>query len=148
VRLEAFPRAAGAAGPNDGSIVLRLTYGAFRAILPGDLEAGGEAALLAASGPDAWRADVLKVAHHGSRGASGPAWLAAVRPRLAVVSAGAGNVHGHPHPATLGRLAAAGAVVARTDRDGAITIRTDGRSYAFEAEASGRRGAYRVGGPR
>jgi competence protein ComEC len=73
---------------------------------------------------------VLKVAHHGGATSSTPAFLAAVRPALAVVSVGARNAYGHPDPGTLARLAAAGARVYRTDRDGAILIETDGRSLS------------------
>ena len=76
--------------------------------------------------------------HHGSRTSSRPRLVAAVRPRLALVSAGAHNPFGHPHPETLARYAAAGALVLRTDRDGTLRVATDGERVwartAAEAE--------------
>ena len=84
------------------------------------------------------RSDVLKVAHHGSRTSSSAAFLAAARPRLALVSAGAYNRFGHPAPQVLARLDAVGARVVRTDLHGALTLKTDGRkitwSTTLEAE--------------
>ena len=81
---------------------------------------------------------MLKVGHHGSRTSSTPAFLAAVAPREAVISAGRRNRFGHPHPRTLGALAASGARVWRTDRDGAVTVTTDGQSLEVSALARGR----------
>ncbi|MGH7294133.1 MAG: ComEC/Rec2 family competence protein, partial [Polyangiaceae bacterium] len=69
----------------------------------------------------------------GSRTSTTPAFLAAVQPREAVVSAGCRNRFGHPHPLTLATLAAAGVRVWRTDRDGAVTAVTDGRSLELHA---------------
>jgi hypothetical protein len=66
--------------------------------------------------------DLLKVAHHGSRTATTDAFVSAIRPRVAIASAGAGNPYGHPARATLDRLAAAGARVYRTDRDGSVMV--------------------------
>ena len=108
--------------PNEASAVLLLAAGACRLLLTGDLGAPGEAALVAALG-DSLRAELLHAGHHGSRHSSSAAFLARVRPRIAVVSAGAGNRYGHPHPDALRRLAAAGATVHRTDRMGSITAR-------------------------
>jgi competence protein ComEC len=72
------------------------------------------------------RADVLKVGHHGSRTSSSPAFLRAVAPSEAVISVGARNRFGHPHEDTMRALDAAAIRVWRTDRDGSITVRTDG----------------------
>ncbi len=109
---------------NANSVVARLTFGSVSILFAGDAEAPTEAWLLG-SGEDL-RADVLKVAHHGSRYASGARFLRAVRPRVAVVSAGAGNEYGHPAPITLARLARLGVSVYRTDLDGDVTVETDG----------------------
>ncbi len=98
----------------------------------GDAERPTESRLLA-RGRAALRAAVLKVAHHGSRSATGRELLAAVGPSVAIVSAGAGNGYGHPHPATLRRLERAGARVYRTDRDGTVLVRSDGEQIAVEA---------------
>ncbi len=106
---------------NEDSLVVDVAYGEVHLLLTGDV--GGEAERALRPGP----AQVLKVAHHGSRGSSTPAFLAAVRPRLALVSAGARNPFGNPHPEVLERCLRAGALVLRTDRDGTIEVATDGR---------------------
>jgi len=114
-------------GPNDNSFVLRITYGARSILLVGDAEHEEEETLLAKA-RDRLRADVLKVGHHGSRTSSTPAFLEAVAPREAVISAGCRNRFGHPHAVTLEALAHAGARVWRTDQGGAVTVTTDGAS--------------------
>jgi competence protein ComEC len=118
--------------PNDNSIVLRISYGARAMLLVGDAEREEEGTLLETAAAYL-RADVLKVGHHGSRTSTGPAFLAAVAPREAVVSAGRRNRFGHPSPQTLTALYAAGSRVWRTDRDGAVEVTTDGRSLDVRA---------------
>lgn len=113
---------------NEDSLVLLVEFGAFRAALVGDAGFHAEQAL----GDRLGDVDLLKVGHHGSRTASGAAWLARLRPEAAVVSLGRGNRYGHPSPEALDRLAAARARVWRTDRDGTVTIRTDGRDWHLE----------------
>jgi competence protein ComEC len=78
-------------------------------------------------------ATVLKASGNGSRRGSRAEFLAAVEPRLAVIPVSARNPFGHPAPAVLARLGAAGAMVYRTDRDGAVDIRTDGRRVSVRA---------------
>lgn len=122
-------------GPNDNSIVVELTIGRRRLLLTGDAEAHAEAELLGAVRP----VDVLKVGHHGSRTSSGAAFLAAVRPVVAVVSAGRANSFGHPHDEVWSRLRRRVACPLRTDRDGGVTVWTDGRGLsarAFRGERS------------
>jgi hypothetical protein len=72
------------------------------------------------------RVDLLKVGHHGSRTSTGDAWLAELSPRLAIVSVGT-NTYGHPAPEVLERLGAHHADIWRTDREGTISVVTDGR---------------------
>lgn len=120
--------------PNDNSFVLRVTYGARSLLLVGDAQREEEDELLARD-PASLRADVLKVGHHGSATSSSPAFLSAVAPRDAIVSVGRRNRFGHPHPLTMAALAASGARVWRTDRDGAVTVTTDGRTLEVEAAA-------------
>ena len=115
-------------GENDNSFVLRLRLGRRAFLLVGDAERRAESLLLRR--PERLRADVLKVGHHGSRTSSAPAFVRAVGARLGLVSAGAGNRYGHPHPEPLAALRAAGTRVFRTDRNGGVTIRTDGRALA------------------
>ncbi len=113
---------------NDTSVVLDLRFGERRMLLTGDIEDDVDPRLLAAGiGGGSQRLDVLKVAHHGSRTATSDAWLAALRPRVALVSAGTGNPYGHPARPTLERLQAHGARVLRTDLDGDLEVSTDGR---------------------
>jgi len=110
--------------PNNSSIMLRVRVAGRTLLLAGDAEVEAQAALLA-TGQDL-RADVLKVAHHGSA-YQDPAFLAAVHPAVALVSVGAGNTYGHPSPPTLRRLQLLGAQVRRTDRDGdlAVSVRAE-----------------------
>jgi competence protein ComEC len=107
---------------NDDSIVLALRYGEIVLVLTGDVESAGEAA----THPP--RAFAVKVAHHGSRSSSTPAFLAATAPRVAVVSVGDRSRFGHPHPEVVARYQRAGVHLLRTDRDGAVTLSTDGKS--------------------
>lgn len=112
---------------NANSVVLLIRYKEARLLLEGDLEAVGEEWLLE-QGVDV-RAELLKVAHHGSGYSSTPEFLAAVQPRYAVISAGRGNSYGHPNPETVERLQAVGATVYRTDQQGTITFRTRGEGW-------------------
>ncbi len=76
---------------------------------------------------------VYKAGHHGSDTSSSRLFLSAVAPDIAVISSGADNQYGHPHPAVLGRLVDAGAAVLRTDELGTIEVVTDGRRMWWEA---------------
>ncbi len=113
------------ASVNDGSLVLKITYGRRSVLLMGDAERGTEERLLR-SRPDDLRADLLKVGHHGSRTSTSRALAEAVAPDWAVISCGVRNRFGHPNAETLDTLAAVGAHVARTDIGGAFTWSTDG----------------------
>lgn len=109
---------------NDDSVVVEARYGDVAILLAGDIGADVEREILPRLTPA--RVRVLKVGHHGSRTSSSAALLEAWRPQFALVSAGRGNTFGHPAPETLARLAAIGATVYRTDRDGQITLVSDG----------------------
>ena len=121
---------------NNNSVVLRLVYGEASFLLTGDLEAEGEEALL--DGSSELRATVLKVGHHGSDGSTTPAFLDAVNPSVAVISAGAENPFGHPSPTT--RLRLAGVPLLRTDENGDVRFETDGASLWVDFQ----RGDYEV----
>jgi competence protein ComEC len=121
-------------GPNDNSLVVRMTYGVRSFLFVGDAEAEEERDLLAL-GPARLRADVLKVGHHGSRTSSSSPFIAAVSPRDAIISAGVRNRFGHPREETLRTLAAKGAHVFRTDQDGEVMVSTNGARV--EARAIG-----------
>ncbi|HEY2362153.1 MAG TPA: ComEC/Rec2 family competence protein [Candidatus Angelobacter sp.] len=109
---------------NDDSLALLIGYGDTRALLAGDLEKKMER-FVATESP---RADLLKVAHHGSATSTTPELLAAVHPRFAVISAGYQNSFGHPRKAVLDRLQAAEVRIYRTDLQGAVTFLLDGKS--------------------
>jgi competence protein ComEC len=121
---------------NPGSLVLRISAGTPALLLTGDLDGRAEARLAAlAPAP----AEVLKVGHHGSRSSSGEAFLAAVRPRLALISAGPANPWGHPHPETLARLRRAGArVFATSAGGGALRVVLRGGRGLLERWSAGR----------
>ena len=117
--------------PNAGSVVVLAEYGAIRMLLMGDAEKGEEERLIEAYGGEL-HADVLKVGHHGSNTSSTEPFLALVRPRVALISVGAGNTYGHPSASVLRSLTAAGAALMRTDLEGSIVCRTDGRALEIE----------------
>ena len=119
--------------PNLASLVLAVRYGGVRFLFTGDAEREEEEWLLARDSL-ALRADVLKVAHHGSATSTTPEFLAAVRPRLALVSVGIGNMYGHPSRDVMGRLAGSGAAVVRTDRAGTVVVRTDGVALSVQTD--------------
>lgn len=107
---------------NDNSLVVELRYRGRAILFAGDVEHEGEHELVAAG---VGRVDVVKVAHHGSPTSSSPALVAATRPALAVISCGRANRFGFPAAAVIDRWRAAGAAIARTDLDGAITVVVD-----------------------
>lgn len=131
--LQVLPPWSGAREQNDASIGLVLRYGAFAALFTGDAEEG---ALDAWTGGGAIpRVAVVKVGHHGSRNATTEALVRAASPTLAVISVGEGNTYHHPHPEALRRWAAPSRRIARTDRDGTVSVRgcRDGRFFVRTA---------------
>ena len=110
-------------GVNEMSVVLRLEYAEFSALFTGDISSDTEEALIN-SGADL-RSDVLKVGHHGSKYSSGQAFLAAVKPVVAIISVGK-NRYGHPTQEALERLKAVGAKILRTDEAGDVEVVSDG----------------------
>jgi competence protein ComEC len=105
---------------NNRSIVLKLSCASYSFVLAGDIEEEAEREL--ADLGELLRATVIKVPHHGSRGAMEPAFLEAVLPKVAVVSAGAHNPYGHPAPEVLSAYEELGSQIFRTDQQGAIVI--------------------------
>jgi len=122
-------------GADDASLVVRISIGDQAALLTGDIERKAEASLLRR--PEALRAQVLKVPHHGSRSSSGAAFVAAVRPEVALISAGYQNRFHHPHLEVVERYEASGIRLLRTDLDGAISV----EMTADGMRAWGRRGS-------
>jgi len=118
---------------NDYSIILRLEYGQTAFLFAGDAEFVSERETLA--GGLELSANVLKVAHHGSRGSTGDAFLNAVNPQAAVIFCASGNSYNHPHTEILDKLNEKKITVLRTDEYGTIVIGTDGTNvYLFDGE--------------
>ncbi|MDD5142151.1 lamin tail domain-containing protein [Methanoregula sp.] len=117
---------------NTNSIVLRVSYGTVNLLYTGDATIPAEEALVKSGYP--LGAQVLKVGHHGSSGASSAAFLSRVNPQVAILSLGKGNDYGHPHKETLERLKAAGPMVFRTDTDGTIRVESNGETISVTTE--------------
>ncbi|MFN8000645.1 MAG: ComEC/Rec2 family competence protein [Acidobacteriota bacterium] len=115
---------------NNASLVLRVSFGARSFLLTGDIEKQAEARLVAAE--TELRADVLKVAHHGSKTSSTAEFLARVQPQHAVISAAHPNPFGHPHADVVTRLRLGGARLWQTSQCGAITFSTDGQDLRVD----------------
>ncbi len=114
---------------NDDSVVVEIRWRDVSFVMTGDIGQETERAL--ASRFDAAPLRILKVPHHGSLTSSTEGFIRGLRPQVAVISAGRGNPFGHPAPAVVQRYESTGAVVLRTDRDGAVWLDTDG--YTLEA---------------
>ncbi|GAA1863625.1 ComEC/Rec2 family competence protein [Asanoa iriomotensis] len=121
--------------PNNNSLVLRATVGGVGVMLPGDAEEEEQRATIDHYGAAALRAQVLKVAHHGSAYQE-PAFLDAVDPAVALVSVGVDNDYGHPNPALIARLARDGARVLRTDLGGDLAVVRRGGGLAVVSSGS------------
>jgi competence protein ComEC len=115
---------------NDSSIVLRLTMGDLSFLLTGDITEAGETALIR-TGADL-DSSVLKVAHHGSRTSTSPAFVGRTTPLIDVISVGTDNAYGHPTDEVLSRLE--GDLILRTDHHGDITLSTEGRHLWLQTQ--------------
>ncbi|PIQ78596.1 hypothetical protein COV82_00330 [Candidatus Peregrinibacteria bacterium CG11_big_fil_rev_8_21_14_0_20_46_8] len=115
---------------NNTSIVFMLEYGETRALFTGDIEKETESEIVAA-GVDI-RADILKVAHHGSRSSSIQPMLDKIQPKIALISAGRDNKFGHPHPEVLERFTKMGVAIHRTDINGRIEIIVSPTDYTIK----------------
>ncbi len=113
---------------NNRALVLLWENPDFHALLTADIEAKAEQALA----PTLPGAALLKIAHHGSKTSSTEPFLAAARPRLGLISLGADNSYGHPHPFALARLAAAEIPLIRTDQQGGIRVSRVGDFFKVE----------------
>lgn len=110
---------------NNASIVMLAKLGGLTWLFTGDLEEEGEK-FLVATYPEL-RADVLKVAHHGSNTSSTTPFLSVIQPNIAIISVGERNRYGHPHKDVIERFEKRGIEIWRTDKQGAI-------SYVFKGE--------------
>ncbi|HEY3423356.1 MAG TPA: DNA internalization-related competence protein ComEC/Rec2, partial [Negativicutes bacterium] len=125
--------AVGDNGPRSGnevSSVVRMAFGKHSFLFTGDLEASGEAAIVADN--RMFASTVLKVGHHGSKTSSTAEFLEKVAPEYAVISVGYNNRFGHPHPDTLQRLFDQRINVLRTDQQGAVVFTTNGNDLTVD----------------
>lgn len=114
---------------NSNSLCLRISYGNFRCLLTGDAEQDAERDMVA-SGQDL-TCDVYVLGHHGSSSSTSEELLEAASPRYAFLSVGAGNAYGHPTEQTITALQQQGVALYRTDKQGEITVYSDGENCWF-----------------
>ena len=110
---------------NNNSLVVKVSFGEISFLFAGDIMAEAEQELVKLAGDDLG-CDVLLVPHHGSRTSSSRSFLAGVQPDVAVFSAGWKNRFRFPHPTVLAAYEKMGCRIFRTDKNGAISIETDG----------------------
>jgi competence protein ComEC len=122
----------------EGSVVLRLEFGNLRYLFAGDIDKRDEDALRQGNGEV--RSAILKVPRHGAPTASTPEFVNAVRPALAVISAGARSRNEAQREEVMERYRQAGAEVLRTSTDGAIIVESDGKTLRYWGYKSGRKG--------
>ena len=121
-----YPAARADQNDNARSALMAIRARGMRFALTGDAPTGVEEGVERLTGGTV---DVYRAGHHGSKNSGSSALLRALRPRFVVVSCGAGNRHGHPHPDAVARYIAIGARVLRTDRDGDVAFRSSGSGW-------------------
>ena len=121
---------------NDDSLVLEVRFGDVAFLLTGDIGADVERSLLPRLSDAPIR--ILKVAHHGSRTSTSQALVGAWKPQVALISCGRDNRFGHPAAEVMGRLERAGLRIYRTDREGQVTVDTDGQRVSVRTFLGGR----------
>lgn len=123
-----------ATAKNNDSLGFAIEFGEHRFLLTGDMEQAVEQQLV--SGNETLpKADVLKVAHHGSKTSSTAEFLDRVRPKFALISDGVDNLFHHPHPSVVARLEERHVGTLRTDLEGLLTITSDGEHLYFRTAA-------------
>lgn len=119
--------------PNNESVVGKLIFDNFSMMFTGDAEREEEKSVID-SYANELQSKVLKSGHHGSKTSSSPDFLRKVAPEVAVISCGAGNDYGHPHRETIEKYKKNKIKFYETDKNGTITITTDGKSYNIATE--------------
>lgn len=109
---------------NNNSIVAQFNYNNFKMLFTGDIEKLAEQQILKTEKAEI-RADILKVAHHGSKTSSIPEFIKAVRPKIALIGVGKNNTFGHPNQQTIKNLENIKCRIYRTDLQGEIIIKID-----------------------
>ena len=118
---------------NNESVVGILSFGSFKMMLTGDAEKEIEAGLVQKYGKSL-ECQVLKAGHHGSKTSSSEAFLKAVKPKAALISAGANNQYHNPHPSTMKMYSALGIMPYCTIEKGTITVTSDGKNFEITSE--------------
>ena len=119
--------------PNNESVVGKLTYGDFSMLFTGDAEQPVEEQLLKSDAKDL-KSTILKSPHHGSSTGSSVPYLKAVWPEAVLISCGKGNDYGHPHKETMKKFQAMKLQIFETDKNGTITVTSDGQTYSIKPE--------------
>lgn len=125
--------------PNNESVVGRLVFGDFSMMFTGDAEKVEEEPMVKAFGGEL-KSTVLKAGHHGSKTSSSADFLRAVSPEAALISCGVpqtegnGNTYGHPHKETMKKFRSLKLKIYETDKNGTITVKTDGKTYSIVPE--------------
>ncbi len=133
LRLEVLsPQAVSGEELNNNSLVLRLAHGEVSFLFMSDADSNADQALVASGSP--LTATILKVGNHALLNSTNLRFLTAVDPDVAVYFAGRTSEAERPDPAVLDALAAAGARVFGTDRDGTIVVISDGSNYLVTPE--------------
>lgn len=118
---------------NDEALVLKITYGKIKFLLPADISESVEERLVR-SGMDL-ASQVILASHHGSRSSNSPSFIRRVRPDMVVFSCGKNNAFRMPHPDVLERYRKSGSRILRTDTDGAVHLTSDGESLKIDTYA-------------
>lgn len=113
---------------NDGSMFLRFGDGKSSVVFSGDAGIPTETRMIAQTH---WQAQILHAGHHGSRTATGEAWLNQIRPKVAIISCGRENRYGHPHQSVLDALTKHDVQILRTDRDGDLVFEQTPEGFAL-----------------
>lgn len=116
---------------NENSLVIRSSFGETVVMLTGDAEHKSEADIVERWNAATLKADILKVGHHGSNSSTTEEFLDAVSPKYAIISCGSGNKYGHPHDETMELLTEKGTTVYRTDLQGSIIFKTNGKTLTL-----------------
>ena len=117
--------------PNEMSLVIKSVYGETSVMLTGDAEVESEGDIVEKWSESALKCDILKVGHHGSTTSTTEEFLSLVAPKIAVISCGEDNKYGHPHDETMEKLTQKGITIYRTDTDGSIIFKTDGKAFSL-----------------
>ncbi|MDF2563982.1 MAG: putative hydrolase [Massilibacillus sp.] len=118
---------------NSNSIVGKLVYDKFSMLFTGDCEADREKVILAKYG-NQLKSTILKSPHHGSKTSSNREYLKAIASEAVLISCGVNNDYKHPHDVTMNKYNDLKMKIYRTDKDGSITIETDGNTYKIRKE--------------